>query len=170
MLFPCRGDLPQRRAVAGDVTPVGVDDAHPARDDVAHALAGPAYRLVRDRQLVPLAAPVADRDRSKDSVEPVQVSDVQARSVHRCRRAGVGGAPPTAADDTTTRDRPCPRVVHERVSTVGRHRHRWVTPSSSSSSQTRPGRPGQQTWVPPAAVTAQVKVQPLQLEHRRVHR
>ena len=56
------------------------------------------------------------------------------------------------------------------VSTVGAAL-KWVIPSVRSSRQISAGSMARrQTWVPPAAVTAQVKHQPLQWNIGSVHR
>ena len=56
------------------------------------------------------------------------------------------------------------------VSTVGAAL-KWVIPSVRSSRQISAGSTARrQTWVPPAAVTAQVKHQPLQWNIGSVHR
>ena len=56
------------------------------------------------------------------------------------------------------------------VSTVGAAL-KWVIPSVCSSRQISAGSTARrQTWVPPAAVTAQVKHQPLQWNIGSVHR
>src|SRR5690242_2523439 len=88
----------------------------------------------------------------------------------RARRAGAGGAPPVATHtDLPSTVGPAGSAVSvER--TVGAA-HRWVTEWSAMAFHTAPASTlSRQTCVAPAAVTAQVKHQPLQWNMGSVHR
>ena len=82
---------------------------------------------------------------------------------------GEGGAPPIAT--VTVRASGCAAAWWATpICTVGAL-HMWVTPSASSSSQMRAGSGARRhTCVPPTAVTAQVKHQPLPWNIGSVHR
>ena len=90
-------------------------------------------------------------------------------SARRSSNAGVGGAPPVPIRTGWASFPACGSQMVI-VSTVGAAQ-KWVTPDLRMCCQIRLGSSrGRHRWMPPTAVTAQLKHQPLQWNIGRVQR